>query len=464
VIATENPPHNPDAEIATIGSALLYADRTMANCLGLRSDEFFLPAHREAWTAIKAAESKPSGLVDLVSVGAELKAAGAESRFEGGWTPWAVAAAQRACLPEQVAHYAGIIRESAAARRLIELCMEVCARGYGGAPWADLLDLARGGVADLENIGVQTGTVHISEAVQECTEEIEAWQRGERPETISTSIATLDRILGGVEGGELIIVAARPGKGKTALACNIAAANAIRGVPCLMFSLEMRARKLARRMLIWSTKVTGAKFRGNVDVDTWKKILTAAGEFEQSALWLNARVNQLGQILSESRAWHARRVRPRASKRGLIIVDYAQLVRVTRAKGGNREQDVAQISGDMKGLAMSLDVPVILLAQLSREAEKRGGPPMLSDLRESGAIEQDADRILFPHDNLPPEDKALWNEKRMAEIIVGKNRDGAIGSADVEWIPELMTFRSLTDCDDDGAPSAWNETRGEQDR
>jgi len=301
----------------------------------------------------------------------------------------------------------------------------------------------------------------VSEAIAECTIEIEDWQRGVRPEVVTTAIASLDEILGEIEGGELVLVAARPGKGKTSLGLNIVAANSLRSVPCLMFSLEMKARKLARRLLIWATKTAGSKFRGDVPIDVWKKITKAAGEFEQAKLWINASVNGLGQIVSESRSWHARRVRPNKSKRGIIVVDYAQLVRTVRAKGGNREQEVAQISGTMKALAMSLDVPIFLLSQLSRESERRGGPPMLMDLRESGSLEQDADRILFPHDDLDPEDKSKWNESRAAKIIVGKNRDGAIGAADVQWVPELMTFLSMTnEQDSPDTQRNWKE-RGE---
>jgi replicative DNA helicase len=461
-MSAKTPPSNAEAELTVIGSVLAYGERSLTASAGLRCDEFYIPAHRDAWTSIVAANAKPSGLVDPISVGAEVNAAGTEARFHGGWHEWAMATAVKACLPEQVSHYAAMVRETAATRKLIELCMEVINRAYSGAPFQELLDQSRGGVADLENIGSKSGTIHVSEAITECTNEIEDWQRGIRPEMVTTAIASLDEILGEIEGGELVLVAARPGKGKTSLGLNIVAANSLRAVPCLMFSLEMKARKLARRLLIWATKTAGSKFRGDVPMDVWKKITKAAGEFEQAKLWINASVNGLGQIVSEARSWHARRVRPNKSKRGIIVVDYAQLVRTVRAKGGNREQEVAQISGTMKALAMSLDVPIFLLSQLSRESERRGGPPMLMDLRESGSLEQDADRILFPHDEMDPEDRSKWNERRAAKIIVGKNRDGAIGAADVEWVPELMTFLSQTDQQEPGNETQpnWKE-RGE---
>ena len=437
------PPHFPEAERAVIGSALLYADRALANTAGLRHDEFMLTNHRDAWEAIRAAERKPGGIVDVISVGAEVKAFGTEPRFERGWGPWAVDTAKAACLPEQVSHFAGMVREAAAARKLIALCAELQARAYTGTPWPELLDQARAGIGELETAGADSLTRHIYEPMKEFVYELDQQQQGIKPEIISTSIATLDGVLDGFEGGQLIVVAARPGKGKTALACNMAAANALRCIPCLIFSLEMRMRKLARRMLIWATKITGRDMAG-ADKATWKKIQAAAGDFENSTLWLNDRTMRLGQIVAEACRWHARHVRGK-SKRAIVFVDYAQLIRGASVKGAHREQEVAAISAAMKGLAMHLDIPVVLLAQLNRECEKRGGVPLLSDLRESGAIEQDADIVLFPHREIPAENQAMRNEAGPAEIIVAKNRDGRIGSAAVQWIPELMTFHAATD-------------------
>jgi replicative DNA helicase len=455
------PPHSRDAEEIVIGCALVYGERAMANALGLRSDEFFAPYHRDAWDAIAAAAAKPSGLMDPVTCEAEVRVLGTSQHFPDGWVTWALGVSTRACIPEQVEHFATIVREAAAARRLIELCAEVINRAYAATPWPDLLTAARTGIADLENVGVKMGTVHVSEAIAEYVEDEDRRARGEQPETITTSIASLDEILGEIEGGELVLIAGRPGKGKTSLALNIIAANALRMVPGLMFSLEMRARKLARRLLIWQARVSGNQLRGTIDLAAWKKITAAAGDFADAPLWINAKINQLQQIVAESRSWYARRVQTQARKRGMIVVDYAQLVRVTRARGGNREQEVAQISGAMKSLAMELGIPVFLLCQLSREIEKRGGPPMLSDLRESGSLEQDADRVLFPHDNLKPEDLAGRNQRRPGQIIIGKNRDGAIGAAEVTLVPELMAFLSATE-ESDARPN-WTE-RGDRDR
>lgn len=452
--SNQTPPNSPDAELAVIGSALVYGDRATSQALGLRGDEFMIPNHRDAWQAIRAAERKPGGLVEPLVVGEELKAAGLAARFSPSWLEWAVAASGKACLPEQVPHFAAIVRETSAARRLILLCREVESRAYNGTPWAELLESARAGVGELETAGADSSTVHVYEPMRDLATEIDQAQQGIRPEIISTSIATLDDVLDGFEPGQLILVAARPGKGKTALACNMAAANALRGIPCLVFSLEMRLRKIARRLLIWHTKLAG-KVLASPNIEQWHTVQEAVGDFEKSRLWLNDRTMRLGQIVSEACRWHARHVRGK-SKRAIVFVDYAQLIRGASAKGKNREQEVAEISGTMKGLAMHLGVPVVLLAQLNREVDKRGGAPVLSDLRESGALEQDADIVLFPHRDLPADDQSKRNEPGPAQIIVAKNRDGRIGAAQVDWIPELMTFHATT-APDQAEPRDWRD-------
>jgi replicative DNA helicase len=449
------PPHHPEAERRLIGAAMLYADRALMNALGLRSDEFFLPMHRDAWAAIRAAEKRDGAVLDPITLEPEIKAAGADRHFPEGWMPWALEAYNLACLPEQVEHYATMVRESYSKRRLISLCVDLQNAAYSETQtWGEVLEAARLGIGELEMAGAATNTTHVYQPMVELLDEIDKRQQGIKPELVTTSIATLDEVVDGFEGGQLIIVAARPGQGKTALACNIAAANALRLVPCLVFSLEMRMRKIARRILIWHTKMPGA-LMNEANVEQWNKIRDGVGDFEHATLWLNDKTRRLGQIVSEACRWHAKHVMGK-SKRATVMVDYAQLIRTTGQKGRNREQEVAEISQTMKGLAMHLDVPVVLLAQLNRACETRGGAPMLSDLRESGAIEQDADMVLFPYRDIPATDQDKRNQRGPGQIIVAKNRDGRIGAANIEWIPELMTFLSPTD-ERAVEPNDWHE-------
>ena len=455
----KTPPHSREAELAVIGSVLVYGERSMMHALGLRPDEFFFPAHRDAWAAINAAQKRAGAATDPVSVEVEIKSAGVGGGFDRGWISWAsTVAATAACVPEMVEQFATIVREHAAARKMIQLCTELQLRAYSGTAWPDLLEEARAGMGELEACGAASNTAHVYEPMIELLDELDKRQQGIRPELVTTAISTLDDVVDGFEGGQLIVVAARPGQGKTALACNIAAANGLRGIPCLIFSLEMRMRKLARRMLIWHSKIDGGKLN-NADVATWGKISAAVSDFEKATIWLNDRARRIGQIASESCLWHAKRVRGKA-KRAVVMVDYAQLAQAAKQKGRNREQEVAEISGTLKGLAMHLDVPVVMLSQLSRTCEQRGGAPILSDLRESGAIEQDADMVLFPYRDIPAGDQSKRNERGPGQIIVAKNRDGRIGAASIEWIPELMTFKSATDADL-ANPNDWQGGRDE---
>ena len=167
------PPHFPQAERSVIGSALLYADRSLAQSLGLRGDEFMLPAHRDAWEAVRSAERKPGGLVDILTVGAEVRAAGLDARFDGGWQTWAVGVAKDGCLPEHVSRYAGMIREACAARKLIALCAELQARAYGGAAWPELLEQARAGIGELETAGADSNTTHVYGPMVEVLDELD---------------------------------------------------------------------------------------------------------------------------------------------------------------------------------------------------------------------------------------------------------------------------------------------------
>lgn len=441
------PPHNAEAEAAIVGSALVYGTRAI-DCLGsLRVDDLFIPEHRAAWEAITAAAGAKGGHVDVLSVEVEIKRLGAQERFPGGWLTWAMAAAQKASVLETLGHLATMVRETAAARRLIERCAEWQARAYSGSVrWEELLTDARNGVADLELCGGESATVHIYDAIKGVTDEIQrGMDGGEKPLTISTGIPTLDYILDDLEGGQVVVIAARPGCGKTALACNIAEHTGMIGIPSIYFSLEMATRRIARRILASNSKTSTKKLRGDVDYEAWKKIIAAAGRFERSNLFINDAASSLQAITGETRRFHARRVRGSKDKRCCVFIDYAQLAKVLRHKGGNREQEVAEISRGVKELSRDTFSVVFLLAQLSREAERRGGPPILADLRESGSLEQDADVILFPHREVNTEDMGQKNERGPMEIIVAKHRDGEVGSAAVEFVPEWTKFVCRTD-------------------
>jgi replicative DNA helicase len=237
-------------------------------------------------------------------------------------------------------------------------------------------------------------------------------------------------------------------------------------VPTAFFSVEMMLKRLGRRWLSGDARINSNKLkRGDVDVGEWNKLTDSAGRFDSSLLWVNDKATRLGQITGEARRWHARHVAPRFlrsgkedDKRALIVLDYAQRVQVGRVKGDTREQEAAQVPVAMKTLAKQLGCVVFLVAMLGRSVETRGGDPMLSDLRETGAFEQEADVVLF-----------LAHGDEGDRIIVAKNREGETGAARCRWEKEVTTWHSATDAEDDGARDArptephWNEPQGERD-
>jgi replicative DNA helicase len=439
------PPHNLEAELALIGAELLYGGRVLEQA-GLGCDEFYLPAHREAWKAMGDVAAR-NIVPDIVMVGAELKANGLQNRFEGGWETWAINAANVAAQEATVPHYAKLVRELAGSRKLISLCAEVMAAGYGGRPFEEMMTTWRTEGAKLENLGGAHSYIHVSDAIKRCLDQAQLKASGKAPPSISTGHAELDKVIDGLEPGQLCIIAARPAVGKSSLAGNIAACNAIRGIPTWFGSVEMSDVQLARRWLAWEAKVGANKIkRGALTYDDWKRLTAAAGTFEKSQLSINDQALTLDALVGDCRAWHAHCVRGRKDERGnpdmrgLGVIDYAQRVEVKGRKGENREQEVARVAMTSKGLAKSLRIPMILVCQLGRAIEKRGGPPVMSDLRESGALEQEADIIIFIHRDMAEVVDSNGHVK--AQFIIGKNREGPIGTAESDYIPELTMFVS----------------------
>ena len=448
----EDVPHNEKAERSVIGSALVYGDRAVMAADALRGDEFFFPAHREAWQAI-CAQNACGVAIEPIGVGERIKQAGTGGMFDGGWQAWAIACTGDACIHHDVPGFAKIIRHHAASRRLIGLCTEAICTARGGAAWDDQIASLRNGVAQLENLTGGGETVHVSDAIRQAIDEVQAQQDGKSTPRVYSGVSTVDAIMDGAELGDLVVVAARPGVGKSAFVGNVAAHLGMHGVPSLFFSAEMMLKRLGRRWLSGDTKIDSNLLkRGQVDLEQWRKLTTSAGRFEKAFLWANESATRLDQIVAESRKWYARHVAPRYAqsgkpddRRAAIVVDYAQRVRVGRPKGDTREQEVAKIPTELKELAKKLPVVVFLVAMLSRATEQRGGDPVLSDLRESGAFEQEADVVLFlsRHDG--------------DRIIVAKNREGSTGAAQCIWVPEITTWRAPFDHEE---PPPRTERRG----
>ena len=447
-------PHDEAAERSVIGAALLAPDFVLARVSDLLAEEFYIPHHVEAWAAVLAVHGagKP---VDVLSLADHLKREKLEGRFPGGFQSWAVAAAAEVPTAMNVEFYASIVHDKATLRKTITLCTELQARALQGEPAESVVGLARSGVADLESRAAGGGPVLLEESLGAAINEIARRCDPDSRHLIHTGISTLDEKIGGLAADEMIIVAGRPGMGKTSLADGVAtdAAQVVPvPFPVLFFSLEMSRQQMVERILSAKTGIPASHMRSGrndkgepLGLPEHNVMLTGAGGLEGTRLYIDDRPLSLGQILGQARRWHAKHIVPAGAdgnkELGLVVVDYLQLVRVDNARAfGSREQQVAFISASFKGLAKGIHCPVMVLCQLNRDVEKRGGEPMLQDLRESGALEQDADIVIFVHREFDPEDPMSKNKDGPAKLIVGKNRNGAVGPALANWIAKTMTF------------------------
>jgi replicative DNA helicase len=439
------PPHSLDAERAVLGGILLENNALNLVTQILMPDDFYSRANAMVFEGMTELFRRGSP-VDTITLRAWLndrgglqKAGGDENLLSLTNTIPTVA---------NIEQHAEIVHEKAVVRRLITACHEIAATGYGDyGESEEYLDTAEKRIFE---IGKERGGApyeHIKDIVVRTFEQIHA--ASERKESITglpTGYAKLDQMTAGLKGGELIIVAGRPGMGKTALALNIGLhASQARGAPVAIFSLEMRKEELARRLLCSEAKVDGGRLRtGMLSQDDWNRLTRTAGPLCDLKLYID---DTAGLTLMNLRG-KARRIRSEHGL-GMIIIDYLQLMSAG-GKRDSREQEISEISRSLKALSKELDVPVMALSQLNRGVETRPGKdkrPQLADLRESGAIEQDADVILFVY---RPEVYAKTDEERLplrglAEVIIGKQRAGPTGIVRVKFFHEYTRFENLAD-------------------
>jgi replicative DNA helicase len=458
-------PHDPSAERSVIGAALLAPDFTLARVSDLRSDEFMDPCHVVAWEAVLEL-SRAGKPIDVLSVGDAIKRAGDDGRFEGGFRAWAVAAASEVPTAANVEFYAGIVHDKATLRRALMLCSEVAARAMGGETAESVVAQARVGVADLEMRGAGTGPELIGDSLSSAIEVISSRCNPESRHLIPSGISTLDAIIGGFGGQEDIIIAGRPGMGKTSAADCFADHASESGFPVLYFSLEMSRQQMVERMLSIRSGLPASWMRKGRDdkgeplgLEIHNRILSAGGKLERLPLHIDDRNLSVDTIFGETRRWHARQVVGKKLPMGLVVLDYLQLLRVDNPRDfGSREQQVAHISRTVKLLAKAINCPVCTLCQMNRAVETRGGEPILADLRESGSLEQDADIVIFVHRDINPEDPMSKNQDGTGKLIVAKNRGGACGAAPVNWLAKTMQFTAR---DDRHAGYEGPDTRGD---
>jgi replicative DNA helicase len=434
------PPNDQNAERAVLGGILLENEAlNTVTEMPLRAADFYKDAHGMIYEAMMElfAEGQP---VDTVTLRERLATSGKLPRVGGD--EYLLALTDTIPTVANIEAHARIVKEKSVVRRVIHACYETAAKGYGDyGPVEQFLDEAERAVFDVAKERLRSPYEHINDVVMRTFEEITAAaERKEHITGLPTGFRHLDWYTAGFHPGDLVICAGRPGMGKTAFAMNLAL-NACRArrAGVVVFSLEMPKEQLARRLLCSEAGVDGNRLRsGRLTRDDWAPLTRAAGELSELPIWMD---DTPGLTMMELRA-KARRLK---SDKGLdlIVVDYLQLMR-SGTRNESREQEISEISRSLKGLAKELSLPVLALSQLNRGVETRGNKdkrPQLSDLRESGAIEQDADTILFIYRDevYNPES----TEKGIAEIIIGKQRAGPTGTVRCAFKREYTRFENL---------------------
>ncbi len=419
------PPNDLGAEASVLGGVLLSNDALDVVVELLTPEDFYSEANRHIYRAMVelARDGQP---VDLVTLRARLEGAG--KLGAAGGDDYLFSLTNTIPAVANIEAHAKIVREKAIVRGLIIACHEITSRGYADYGSLDqFLDYAEKGVFDVSKERIRHPYEHVGSVVTRAFEQITAAaERKEHVTGLPTGFTQLDKKTAGMHPGDLIIVAGRPSMGKTALALNVAvnAARSREGVQVVVFSLEMPKEQLASRMLCSEARVDASLVRtGRLHRDDWPPLVRAAGEISELPIWID---DTPGLSLMELRA-KARRLKVEKGL-DLVIIDYLQLMR-SGSRSDSREQEISEISRSLKALAKELSLPVVALSQLNRGVETRGTKdkrPQLSDLRESGAIEQDADTIIFVYRDEVYDKES--KDKGIAELIVGKQRQGPTGT------------------------------------
>lgn len=420
------PPHHTDAEKSVLGSMLISDKAAMAAMEELKSEDFYDPAHREIFSAMRRAAGSGKK-IDVVVVDEML---GREGKLKGvGGFQYLMELNRFVPSAANVQAYIKIVDEKATLRRLMEAGGEISRLAGSGMDTAEVLARSEKMVYDISMRKGGEMLEPIQPVLLKTYEKIEqlAISKG-RIEGVTTGYSELDDMLTGLHGGELVLIAARPSMGKTAFGMNIVGNAAIRqGKKAAVFSLEMPAEQLAMRMLCTEARVNMQSVRrGELEADEWMRLCEAMAMIGESKIYIDA---TSGITVPEMRS-KARRLQMEGGL-DLIMVDYLQLMSGA-GQFGSRQEEIAGISRALKGLAQELDVPIVALSQLSRApAGRTNHRPMLSDIRDSGAIEQDADVVMFVHreEYYDPDTE----DRDKAEIIIAKQRNGSLGTVKLGW-------------------------------
>ncbi len=442
-------PFSLESEVGVLGSVLLMPELADDLVSDLQPEDFFEPAHQILFRHIFAMHGAGEK-IDITLLRERLKSVDELDSVGGAANLARIFTA--VATPAHAKYYANIVREKSTLRQVIQTCSDLVQRAYEpGENAKALLDAAEESVFGIREKRHSGNLLQLEEALHEALTRLEARARGESLHgTVETGFRDFDKLTGGMHASELVIIAARPSMGKTAFALNIAENVVLKSArPVLFISLEMAAIELTERLLCSVAHVNGSRLRtGTLGAEDKRKLVQKAGQISTAPLFID---DSHSQTIAEIAA-AARRVKRTRDDLAMIVIDYLQLIEPDNSSDPRQEQ-VAKIARRLKGLAKELKVPVVCLAQLNRQAEEsRDHRPKLSHLRESGAIEQDADVVMFVHraDYYKSGDESDEENRGKASIIIAKQRNGPIGDIDLVWRHEYTRF-------EDKAPDHYSE-------
>ena len=432
------PPHDVEAEQAVLGSMLTDKDAVISAIEVLKEDDFYRTDNRSIYEAIINLYNRAEP-IDIITVKAELESLG---KFEQvGGLEYLASLPDKVPTTANAMKYIKIVEEKSTLRNLIKTANEIIELGYD--PTEDVSDIMEGAEKKIFNI-MQNNDKKSYSAIKDIlvdsfTQLEELYNRKQHITGVPSGFTELDYKTAGFHGSDLVLIAARPAMGKSAFALNIATNAAVRAnVPVAIFSLEMSKEQMVNRILCSEAMVDSNKVRtGKLEEDDWTKLAGSIGPLSDAEIYID---DTPGISVMEIRA-KCRKLKLEKNI-GMVVIDYLQLVQGSNKRNGSREQEISEISRSLKILAKELNVPVIALSQLSRAVEQRPDHrPMLSDLRESGAIEQDADIVMFLYrdDYYNPDSE----KKDIAEVIIAKHRGGSLGTVDLLWLGSYTKFVNL---------------------
>jgi len=441
IAGTAVPPHSMEAEESVLGAVMLSPDAANEALERLHPDDFYRPGHQSIFEAVTRLYDGNQP-IDAITVADMLRRSERLDRVGG--VEYLTGLLERVPTTSNIAYYVRIVDEAASRRRLMRAGAEVGTLALqSDLPIDEVIDQAEARVFAVAERQVGDGLAPIGPMLQATLERIEdLGTRGADITGLPTGFRDLDKMLAGLQAANLVVIAARPSMGKSALALNIAENVAAAGNPAAIFTLEMSREEVVARLLSSMSSVDSSRLRtGQLGPDMWQKVVREASKLYQMPLYVD---DSPDLTVTNIRA-KCRRLK-RHSGLGLVIVDYLQLMQGP-SRSENRQQEIADISRSLKNLARELHVPVIAVSQLNRALEQRENKrPRLGDLRESGAIEQDADIVIFIYrDEYYSPDSP--DARGVAEVNVAKHRSGATGNVMMTFAAEFTRFRNFTSAD-----------------